>query len=217
MTVNDPIVTGSLRGVLGHEHPGAAKIARLEELDALRRFKWDTPYSDRISSAVHNPHLIALFQESLAGAPLLDMGAGPESWSNGARIAHEFAASRYVGVDPAFKEDEHFAIEGYPIHLLATGMLAFMSQVQSGIANYTFSGMNFLQGAYQDAVVEELVRTVKPGGLVFGVGSESIDWPLRELSSFENCSYLYEDDFEDSDEEYIPHDFFCFRKLGVEE
>lgn len=125
-----------------------------------------------------------IIADRLKDTPLVDLGSGYDA--DGYLIAQHFGSSVYVGVDIyphgakekaldplAFDKErrEDFQRPGSPeCMLVRSDMLDFVSRLPDNSVNFMMNGLDCVRGGeYQEKLAKEIIRALKPGGLLVGV------------------------------------------------
>tara|TARA_Y100000034_G_C6900437_1_gene416312 strand:- start:1295 stop:1924 length:630 start_codon:yes stop_codon:yes gene_type:complete len=201
-----------LKKYLGYKNPNQEDYKKLSKHKDNRHLI--SPYSDRLPNFTKIPELNILLRERIPLSPLFDIGAGPMSYGNVLGIAEEYNAEAYMGIDIAFTETEKIGWEEEILKqfLISGDMLETISKINSNSANFSFNGIDFISGEYLEAIIKELKRTTKDGGIIFGRGSELVEWALYEEESFrEITNYRNITNF--NNHIMIPSDFFIVEKI----
>ena len=138
------------------------------------------------------------FRQHLQGSNLVDLGGGTMR-NPMYDFAKYFQAQLYINVEmPGLQQDwaayrvaqkqeqggDFVAVD------LDADMLAFVSQMKDGSANFTLNGIDWAaigDQRYHRALAKELLRVTRPGGLIFGTCSnilkilEEENFPLRQV------------------------------------
>jgi len=169
-----------LKPYIGEENPNLPEYTWLDsDLTFLT-----SEYSRRIPKNCSHEMIQTQLKRALKGSLLIDPGCGPGNYTSTFNVAVEQGVKTYIGVDLALDEESIDKVEDTEEILVRSDMLRFIAQINSGVANFVFNGIDFLRGNYLDYVVNEIERATKEGGLVFGVGSEPIVDELKNRESF---------------------------------
>ncbi|MBS3092833.1 hypothetical protein J4466_05440 [Candidatus Pacearchaeota archaeon] len=158
-------------------------------------------YSDRLSGNTSLPPIERVLREKIPKGVLVDVGAGPHSYSNVFSLAIDFGAKAYIGFDLGFKKlrvVDDFDPKGF---LVPEDMLVGISKVNVNSANFSFNGIDWLTRDYGEAIVDELERATIDEGIIFGVGSEGVQLLINHRKSFRKLNL-----------EGYYHDWFIYQK-----
>ena len=165
--------------------------------------------SDRLEKNFNVTSVKEELKKSIPRSTVVDLGAGPQSYGNVLYAARVLSARAYIGIDTALPADSPIReIDGIKEILVRDDMLLGLSRVNTESANITINGIDWMWGGkYVEAIANEIERTVKPGGIVFGIGSEGFSQKiLPSRKCFERVELT-------SDKEHIlSSDFFLFKK-----
>jgi len=134
-----------------------------------------------------------LFGEKLQGEILIDVGGGQAEFMQ--ELAKKSGVKRYINVDywnresdqpldpyvgrpaqsdyPRLPENER--VRPMEAILVGADMLDFVARLPNNSCNFVINGIDQYTASnndYRKALMEELIRTTKVGGIVFGMGSD---------------------------------------------
>jgi len=147
-----------------------------------------------------------LLSQKLAGKVLVDVGCGTFN-NEMVRFARGFGVATYVGVDISAEDG---ARNCGKIRVLEKcgDMLEFVSRLPPESVNFLINGIDFLgcNPEYLALMVGELTRATPIGGIIFGRGSEPIEWKLDKSRKFRKRPDVFRYGYES--------DSFLFEKTG---
>lgn len=123
------------------------------------------------------------FSQHLQGSNLVDLGGGAANKSM-RDFAKYFHAQLYINVDMPRSQQDWQAYQVFPkqeqdsdfvVIDVEADMLAFISQMKDGSANFTLNGIDLAaigNQRYHTTLAKELLRATRPGGLIFGMCSD---------------------------------------------
>jgi len=127
-----------------------------------------------------------IFKDRLNGGILIDLGFGKVPLMKA--LATRYKSKTYIGVDrySIGKEDEssdpHKVMDDLSKNdiqaiLVKSDLLDFASRIPDNSVNFTINGIdkNIIPDEdYQKALVKEMIRATKKGGIIFGFNSDAI-------------------------------------------
>jgi hypothetical protein len=154
---------------------------------------WHHDLSSRTTKDILNDCL----RNYLADKILVDLGGGQGEMGD---IAHDFGASTYINVERAPYDEteaidpstpiEHQRKENFLSLRVHADMLDFVSRLRDGsIDNFVINGIDTYiidNPRYHDALVKEILRATKKGGLIFGRSSDVLEDMERHVQA---CEY----------------------------
>jgi len=170
-------------------------IAKQDTRDDTERFQ-RTEYSDRWLDLYGERAKTArdFFKQKLTGHPLIDLGGGMGLMRG---IASEFGATEYINVDRKYHENlppnpfeiRHSAPLGNKQNAdeidVQADMLDFVSRLKNGVASFTLNGIDYSivnDPEYHKALAQEIIRTARKNGLIFGIRSMALSEISEQLS-----------------------------------
>ncbi len=153
----------------------------------------------------HNPRILRkaseFFRDKLKDAFLIDLGGG---WGAiMAQFARKFGVQTYIIVDLG---DVHDPYSAQPIELecellseeektrtmtalrVSDDMLDFVARLPDNSANFVLNGIDWdiiRDNEYRSALISELARTTRHGGIVFGAGTDLVPYDSQFVSKSE--------------------------------
>lgn len=179
----------NLREWLTHDNPNRAYLDKLIYPTEASMMSLDTCFSDDWSKIIRNKEaseVVGFLKGKIKGYPVVDLGGGLHGHVESLTI--ELEASDYIQVDKFIAEksklDPFINLwansgkvkqgETYAA-LVQADMLDFISRIPDGSANFFINGIDMLiidDRNYHKALVSELTRATRIGGVVCGVNSE---------------------------------------------
>lgn len=183
----------SPKEITSFDNPNSGKIDKADKNEPNR----DHLLSEytRFLDIKKSPRAWKTIKRKLKGQVLIDLGCGADQQAV-IVMASETKVAKYFGVDKIIKTNQQFIHKSTEVNILNGDLLQFASKLTTNSCNFIFSGIDFLQGDYLNLLVTEITRATRPGGIVFGRGSQPISEILRNKSKLftEVMAFSFNDD-----------------------
>lgn len=182
----DPTDSKSFEELISHDPVGMARVQNYTDLIASTESnvfpatgseRWDQWLSRENRFEKGNiPGLerdLAFFTHVLQGALLTDLGSGKSSFMRS--FAKRFGVKLLLEIDLFYENKDKAQPDHVRIISVRDDMLKTVARMPNDCSNFTINAIGFeliTNRNYHAALAEELVRATKPGGIIFGWGSD---------------------------------------------